>query len=113
MDTMTSDLVIDHEAMAGLGEVVPLCGVVGASGVGVENWASLLTLMATSDREIFFFAFDRPLTLGLSTWVRYRVEDYGMVTVDCFVSSVTERGGWFEIGLVRCESAVEEFALAA
>ena len=112
MDSMTSELVIDHEAMPGFGEVVPLCGVVGADA-GVESWASLLTLMATSDREIFFFAFDRPLILGSAVWVRYRAEDHGMVTVDCFVSSVTDRRGWFEIGLVRCEVEVEDLALAA
>lgn len=98
--------------MAGCDEIVPLWGVVG--GFGAEGWASLLTLFATTVRESFFFASEKPLQVGLSLWVRYRDEGRGMVTVDCVVGSMINRGEWFEIHVVRCDCAEnEEYAALA
>lgn len=106
--------MIEHRAMAGCNEIVPLWGVV-AGGSGPASWASLLTVFATTGRESFFFASASPLGVGLPLWIRYRDEVQGMVTVDCVIGSTIDRGEWFEIHAVRCDCVENEdyAALAA
>lgn len=88
--------------MAGCNGIVPVHAVVGGVGDG-ENWASLLTMLVTKDRDNFFFAFNRRFVVGSAIVIRFRDEDQGMVTVDCVIGAIVNRGDWFEVHAVRCD----------